>query len=76
MEQYKNKFVVVTFIDNANPPETFVEPVPWKWMAENSVYWPTTSKLMRKQSCIDSTPDYNNNTLWEKCELLNIKSKL
>lgn len=73
MANHENKFLVVTFVDNSNPPERFVEPVPWKWVKENFVYYPNNWKLQRQKSNADSTPDYQDVVAWEKCQLTSIK---
>lgn len=75
MEQYRNKFLVVTFDDNSNPPENFVEPVPWQWVKDGFVYYPKGLKNSRQKSIINSIPDYNDLKSWEKCRLTNVKGK-
>lgn len=73
MEKFKNKFLVVTFVDNSTPPETFIEPVPWKWVTDSFVYYPSKTKLCRKKSNVNSTPNYNDANSWDKCQLINVK---
>lgn len=75
MEQYRNKFLVVTFDDNANPSEPFVESVPWQWVKDGFVYYPNHLKNQRKKSYIDSVPDYQDLKSWDKCTLKNIKGE-
>lgn len=76
MENYQNKFIVVTFIDNQTPPQPFVEPIPWNWCRDGIVYWPVKSKDLRQQGYLNTTPNYNNPNEWEQCTLKSIKGKL
>lgn len=76
MDQYKHNFLVVTFVDNTNPPDKFVEPVPWKWVKDGFVYYPNNMKASRQKSNVDSVPDYGDSRVWEKCRLTSIKGRL
>lgn len=75
MEQHKNKFLVVTFVDSSTPSEQFVETVPWKWVKDGFVFYPKEWKCARQKSNVDSVPDYKNSASWEKCKLIGVKGK-
>lgn len=73
MEQFQNKFIVVTFIDNQIPPQHFVEPIPWNWCNNGIVYWPVKSKDLRRKGYLDTKPNYDDPNEWERCILKSIK---
>lgn len=76
MEEYRDKFLVVVFEDYEDPPNKFIEPIPWKWFSAGCVYWPLVRRLEKWQSVLNSAPDYNNTTEWGKYPLLALKGKI
>lgn len=69
MEEYKNKFLVVSFA------EEYIEPIPWQWYNYGYVFWPKSRRLLKLQSVVNSVPEYHNTQLWDKFAIKAVKGK-
>lgn len=67
------KFLVVTFKDDDNPPNQYVEAVPFSYVHENCVFWPKHSRDIKHRSNINHVPNYGDSKNWEKWPLGSVK---